>query len=404
VDHRRNTSPKRSPLVLAGAILIPLLVFYVSIEFGYSLSYRYGWIGAPTVVEAYEASYDTVRFDPDIGYRLGPRPARYARFTHGELEFDGVLRGNGSGFADRSDFFPASAHGLRIAVLGDSNSMLHTLEFTWPARVEDLQAETGRPLRLLNFSVYGGGLATWWCIVERELIANEYEIDAIIFPVYDRGNWNDFQRSFFIWDHRTGTSLFGMASSWDPGAWPTSWEAAQALVTPMQYTYVLNSDEFERFLSGKMRPDLPRPWDAYLLRHVVNGGAEKGKWTPRGRPPVAKDDFVPEQTALVEEMAAHCRANGWPVLVIRVPGRRPLLNHWEPSPHLKRFTEIFDAAFIDGADAFAGLTREEVRAHWYPHDGHWNQRGSDRFAEYVHPRIVEWTQTFATERSDVSTK
>lgn len=37
-----------------------------------------------------------------------------------------------------------------------------------------------------------------------------------------------------------------------------------------------------------------------------------------------------------------------------------------------------------------GLTPEDARALWFTEDGHWNQRGSDRFASVMAEEIARW--------------
>jgi len=57
---------------------------------------------------------------------------------------------------------------------------------------------------------------------------------------------------------------------------------------------------------------------------------------------------------------------------------------------VQNFSSLLDADLINGADAFAGMTRSEINASWFPYDGHWAQPGSDRFARFMSGQISKW--------------
>ena len=73
--------------------------------------------------------------------------------------------------------------------------------------------------------------------------------------------------------------------------------------------------------------------------------------------------------------------------MVHIPDRSSLLDpsrapSW-PRRESEDFARALGAAFLDGGDAFAGLRPSEIRALFLPHDGHWNQAGSDRFAAFL---------------------
>jgi hypothetical protein len=47
------------------------------------------------------------------------------------------------------------------------------------------------------------------------------------------------------------------------------------------------------------------------------------------------------------------------------------------------FAKAIGARFLDGGQIFAGLKPAEIRALFLPYDGHWNQAGSNRFADFM---------------------
>jgi hypothetical protein len=73
--------------------------------------------------------------------------------------------------------------------------------------------------------------------------------------------------------------------------------------------------------------------------------------------------------------------------VIHLPNRDSLLDsahatggHFEKA---KEFASALGAQFLDGRQVFAGRSPAEIRGLFFPQDGHWNQQGSDLFAEMV---------------------
>ena len=76
-----------------------------------------------------------------------------------------------------------------------------------------------------------------------------------------------------------------------------------------------------------------------------------------------------------------------PALVVRVPNQIELAS-W--SGEARRFANAIGAEFVDGGRAFEDLAEDEFDAHWLPYDGHWNQRGSDRFAAFILEVLVRW--------------
>ena len=95
-----------------------------------------------------------------------------------------------------------------------------------------------------------------------------------------------------------------------------------------------------------------------------------------------------------------------PALVVHIPYREVLLTRagagsettafylesvgevWEA----QAFAKLIQADYVDGAEAFKGYGVEEIRACWLPLDGHWNQSGAERFAEFVVPILQRWSE------------
>src|SRR5262249_44135868 len=98
-------------------------------------------------------------------------------------------------------------------------------------------------------------------------------------------------------------------------------------------------------------------------------------------------EFDPERKRLVDDIRRFLDSRKLPALVVHLPSRDTLLHptndsllHFEKA---KTFAKALGAQFLDGGKAFEGLSAAEIRARFLPHDGHWNQKGSDQFAAFI---------------------
>ena len=371
--------------------VILIAVLYFAVELLFSALFAHGLILNKSSLWFFEESGRTIHFDPVRGYRLTPVPSRMMRMTYGQREYLGTLRGNSQGFPDRDDFGPGRPDPgtPRIAVFGDSFSAAQYLEQNWPDAVERMSTGAGVPLQLLNFSVDGAGLANWWSILTRIVDREGYEIDALLFAVYS----GDLERSFAISDHRGSIQPMYRQIGWNPAKWPKSLAEARQMLKP-QNGFTLSKKAFEMVVNGELNPGYPLPYKPYLFPVVKEElallFADKGKArTPSrsSRESEGEYGFNPYQARMIREMAAFAKRKSIPVIVVRVPGREGLIREEPPGRAVVLFSKILGATFIDGAAPFAGLSESDIRSHWLPHDAHWGQAGSSRFARFMFERL-----------------
>ena len=266
----------------------------------------------------------------------------------------------------------------RIAVFGDSFTAEEHLGQNWPDRAEDLARDRGDPVELLNFAVSGAGLANWWSVLTRLVAPDDYELDGVVFAVFG----GDLRRKFTVWDHRGYHPLFGRAPSWDPSTYPRTLDEALPFLKPHP-GFILSREAFERALQGRWPSAVPHRFRPFLLAHARRAflpASEEGQ-------PEGDDTPDPARDRLIADIGRFLDSRRLPALVVHIPDRSSLLDPsrapgW-PKRESEDFARALGAAFLDGASAFAGLRPSEVRAHFLPHDGHWNQAGSDRFAAFL---------------------
>jgi hypothetical protein len=358
---------------------ILLLLAYTVAEVGFSVG---TYALSPASFWVYEDSGRTVHFDAVRGYRLTQVPSRCARIVNGTVEYVATSVGNNQGFPDRDDFnaLRTSGGSVRLAVFGDSFTAAQFIDCNWPDRVEELTAATNQRIELLNVAVDGAGLANWHSVLTRLIDAEDYQLDGLVFAVYG----DDLRRGFSIAEHRGySRHMFGRLQGKSPEEYPTSLDEARQYLLARD-GYIVSSDQFDRAIDGRWKPLRPVLTD--LLRHEVDRFWRRVQRKINPQPPQAVDG------RLVSDIREYLARKGMPCLVVRVPSREELVESIESNPkdEIVRFADDLSARYVDGATAFRELSTDEVKAHWFPNDGHWNQRGSDRFAEFMAQVLAEW--------------
>ena len=377
--------------------MLMFLFIYIVIEVFFDVLYTHGTIYPTTNAWIFENTGRTVHFDPIRGFRLTSTSSRYARMTKGIIEYVGTFRGNSQGFPDRDDFSPdrTEPNALRLAVFGDSFTAAQYLDMNWPDALEDLvnKKDGTAKIELLNFAVDGGGLANWWSILTHIIHKEQYQIDALLFAVYP-GN---LFRGFSVSEHRGySRPMFGRVKSWDPEHWPKNAQEARILLRPLQ-GYIVSEEQFSEALISRTYPLLPRPWKPYLLLNIYEllksfGRMAKDRLLKKSSYPSdsrSGDIFSQQQKELIMQIANFSQDKLLPVFVVHVPSRIGLIQKKAPDKDVVRFSELLNATFIDGNEAFSGLTEIEIRSHFFPFDAHWDQSGSDRFSSFIYQKLKE---------------
>ena len=324
-----------------------------------------------------ENSGKTIRFDPIRGFRLSPVACRVARVSNGEVEFVASVRGNAQGFPDQHDWTIRKPPGVkRFLVFGDSFTAGGRFAVNWPNRVQERHTK----LQLLNVSTDGGGLANWWSNLTRLIVPDGYEFDGVIFACF----YGDTGRGFTIADHAFGDRPMFARVGFDPTQFPkTRIEALQRMAPLGGFftTHIVGSEEFDRAIQEKCL-DLGerRLWIANGVASLY-GRAVAALPAARPEPLNESGAFAGPRLAMVDEIRKAIA--GKPILVVRIPDRAELIAHAGAEPDAPAFAEALRARYLDGADAFSGLNEAQIRENWFSHDPHWNQRGSDRFAEWI---------------------
>ncbi len=328
----------------------------------------------------------TIKFDPNLGYRLGPNKSRQAQISWGTTEYVGAWFGNNHGFQDLDDFTfeKSNKDAYRILVFGDSATAAPYLQQNWPDAVERMAAADGVALELIHVGQDGTGLSNWWATTEHFLKPNKVEADAVIFAIAGDG----MRRAYSIMAEHDGHIWFGEfpypeSRAWRPEEWPKTFDEAKPYMRSIGP--LLSTEEFDRALAGD---------------YSFFGGYsfENTRETIRTYMLPIYDQFFGDteaykegQSRMIREISAYVMESKLRAFVLSVPLPEWIVRggYGEVSGELQDFAASLGGETINGNRAFMGLTEKEIRArYWLPYDGHWAQSGSDHFAEFMYKELL----------------
>jgi hypothetical protein len=150
-------------------------------------------------------------------------------------------------------------------------------------------------------------------------------------------------------------------------------------------SYIVSKQEFDDVLNRHWPASVPRPplrpvlaMRTYgLLRALLS----RSKVVP------APAELSSAQMRLVSDIDASIQQRHLPVLVAFVPSKEAMLQ--SPAAGQKEYLAVqsfalaLHARVLDGRLAFANIDRRALRNYFFEYDGHWNQKGSDQFAEWM---------------------
>lgn len=391
-------APRQSPLSWARKIIflfVVLAIGFLLADFVGSLVVNSLGLKPPIagMVDELTENGPIMVFDPISGYRLGKGPSRWAVLdANGKVESLGKRQGNNLGFPDDNDFFPnrGKAEEKRISVLGDSMTAGQFLPRSWPTFSEEILKKEKRPARILNFAVDGGGLANWYGIVVDLLARENYEIDGLVFAVC----CDDLYRSFFVMhdDYSEGKHRLTLARfpGMDPDTFPKTLEDCRPHAVTVARMKAMATPEFDALLEGNAT--LPSSGQLMYATKLLYTFYQLRNFFPQATfdPP---NQFDPVTEKLIARLADAIKRKGWPTLVVTTPillgDQSPPIMMGVP-PDAEAFAKKLGARVLNGSQAFAGMSDDEIRGCYFKHDGHWNVKGSDRFARFMARELEKW--------------
>jgi hypothetical protein len=273
---------------------------------------------------------------------------------------------------------------LRFIVLGDSFTAGEYLQTSWPSRLNTYAFGDSVKYEFYSFAMGGSGFAKWYSQFFNEIVPN-YNFDAVIIAVFG----DDFKRDMLYGDCKNGKVMYyksnTLIDSLSINADKINWvEAAQ---------YNSNNDLLARISlpNGLLLQNVLFE----LLNHFEISKKNQDYYKSisikkdNSSDSYCGDDFISrygqQKFDYLSEVLTYCSQNKKPVVIVSVPSLELLeWSHYDDfvlNKELEFIADTFDLKFFNSYPYFSKLKQDKLDSMFIENDGHWNQCGSDYFAD-----------------------
>ncbi|MEQ8910244.1 MAG: hypothetical protein RIC95_13685 [Vicingaceae bacterium] len=332
----------------------------------------------------------STKFDPVRGYRWLDEDIRYFKNRMGEMVFDNHFHPNNKGWIMKQDysFKKRDSTAKRWMILGDSFVAGLMLETNLPDRMQELIIDSvGKgKIELYSFGVDGGGIMNWYNILFKEIIPN-YEFDGVIIAPYADNLYRDFM--VMLIDHY---GYMGRIDSVDFSDKPIDVSAFKAI---KPFNNVYTDEKIDYF---KTQPFQPFDWP---FKRKVNTFFKNLKHQNKTDNPKSvttieqlKRKMGDKRFTQLDSMISWCKSNQKGLILASIPSIWELkgLQEGTESTHqteMDILAEAYELNYFDGYQVFDELSEKALLNHWLHYDGHWNQKGSDKYAEDFSKYLID---------------
>lgn len=322
-------------------------------------------------------------FDHIRGYRWLGDSIRGFKTRHGVVVYDNQFHPNNKGWIMDQDYTFKKKDSIktRWMILGDSFVAGIMLETNLPNRSQQLLNDSlGKgEIELYSFGIDGGGIMNWYNVFFKEIVPN-YEFDGVIIAPYADNLYRDFM--VMVIDTN---GFMGRIDSID-------WSGNDRLkindlksIRP--YNNVYSDRMIDRFLSQKYKA-FDWPLKTELIRIVKSLGKKNKERPPQNIQTIAalNRKMGRKKFTQLDSIISFCQSREKQLILASIPSLLELkgeLNGTESSHknEMDILAKEYRLDYMDGYEVFKGLNEEELNNHWLKYDGHWNQKGSDRYAK-----------------------
>lgn len=329
-------------------------------------------------------SSPAVNFHPIKGYEWTPKqPVRMFAKANGKVIIDHNFTTNNRGYISSQDYHyeKSDTAAKRFILLGDSFSAGNYMEVTLADRVQQLLNEKSPSpnTEVYNFSQSGIGLSTWGRVFKEDIIKN-YNFDGILMACYG----NDLHRKYMIMqctDEGIFTGYFNNLPS-------NETDLFDHYLPKMRFKAPYATEEEIDLLAVSKKKYFQWPFTLRVLR-TLNKISNKLVTAPLPIPSQieeVKATIGLENFRALEQIIAYCQKNKKTFIFLAVPGRGGLHQYLDgkPGPYWSEMQLVanhFSVPFFNGYESFKPLETDKINEMYLEGDDHWNQAGSDFFAQ-----------------------
>lgn len=326
--------------------------------------------------------YNKACAEPDSirGYRWTANEIRYFKTAAGETVFDNYFRTNNHGWVMRQDYeYRKPDIGTkRWMLLGDSFSTGIMLQTNVADRIQkSMNADSLWDAQIYSFAVDGGGIVNWYQTFFGEIVP-EYEFDGIVLAVYE----DNLYRDLMVQQVVPGKSFLGRTDLLDWSAGVPDFANASGFDKRRQ---VFSDDEINHVLQNPPRKSFDWPLKNWLYQMIKQPEAtHRQKRIPANSIERLKQKLGSLKFNMLSEMLTWCMENDKQVILASVPSRKLLADrqsgrqNWHQQ-EMGIISTHWIIPYFDGYSVYSG--EATVDKYWLKYDGHWNQQGSDLYAD-----------------------
>jgi len=327
---------------------------------------------------------ECTEFDPIRGYRWLGNDIRNFKTHQNEVVYDNHFYPNNQGWIMKQEYSHKKKDSAktRWMLLGDSFVAGIMLETNLPNRAQQILNDSlgNGEVELYSFGVDGGGIMNWHNVFFKEIIPN-YEFDGLIIAPYADNLYRDFMVMLIKENGFMGRID---AVDWSEGD-SILREDFKAL---KPYDNIYTDVEIDQLLLNHSK-EFDWPLKKNLLRLMKKIKSPR-KLNLVNEVSTIKDlnrKMGTQKSKQLDEIITWCKLQNKELVLASIPSLVELKNDLQgkQNQHRKEMGIIaaeYQIDYLDGYTAYKDLNEEEVNAHWLRFDAHWNQKGSDRYAEY----------------------
>lgn len=327
------------------------------------------------------------------GYRWQGDSIRYFKHRMGKLVFDNTFLPNQQGWIMHQNYSlnKTDSNTTRWMLFGNSFSAGIMLRENMPNRIQQRfdEATSGPRSELYSFSSEGVGLMNWHSTLNKEVIP-QYEFDGVILSVYE----DNLYRGFTVMQIKEGDCFIVRTDSAD---WRDGTPDFSAEPSYDNSNFYYKNQHINVFIE---QPPKPFKWP---LKNLIFSLFKSRNQVPLSIRQAAtsmedlKQKLGRRKLGMLREIVAWCKQENKPLVLTSIPAKKLLLDtesgqkNWHQL-EMELIAETYELPYFDGYEVFKNLSPEELDTYWLQYDGHWNQKGSDLFADTFAQYLHDYSQ------------
>lgn len=313
-----------------------------------------------------------LQYDARFGYHWNKEKIRMTSIYGNEIIYDNIFTPNNYGFVSKNNFHKKKGQSVkRYLLFGDSFSAAPFLNETLPDRLQKkLNLKTIKDsIEIYSLAIDGAGLGNWYETF-RYFVDNEFDFDGVIIISYK----DNLHRDFTVLYSDEDQVFFGRFD-----------EVPDSLtfLDKMTPIWDIKSDrEIEKIKEINIYPEL-RSYMFDYFYDIYNFYSRKEKKIVTFKD--VKNDIGEQRIKKLENILDYCNLNNKKFLFATIPEINDLKKGITKNIEHQTLVNHYNIPYFDGHD----ILSKSYESYYLKYDGHWNQNGSNLFADSLVKYLIK---------------